>query len=425
MKTYKLKLTVLSAIHIGTGEDYEPINYVIDKIEQKNIDGQVVKKNIMFVFDEMEFFASLDSAQKQEFNTIVSNISADARFELYRFIVQNKQIAKKIAFQKINVLDSVAKDYYKSIGKVVQREGNGKKVFNSFTIAKTYISPNTQKPVLLGSSLKGSISTAFQEELYRQTKNYSKVQDLMLKPTKENIFKNFLIADANPIKQVTFIGEAINKKRNKESIKDDSGVKIRLQSILQSSEFNTQVTIKGDLDFFKIIKSCNDHYMPLFKSQFDYQTDAFTRQNLPDNFITKYENFTPKQNQFLLKVGKYSGARAVTVDGIRNIKIMQGKNKSPIYDDEETTFWSIVNLPFGWILAEVINTELPPTQQIDTPKNTIIQNHSTKSNIAPKTTIVDEKKEAKIQKINPPQKPQDKNKINESINNLKDKFNNR
>ena len=30
MKTYRLKLTALTPIHIGTGEVYEPTNFVID-----------------------------------------------------------------------------------------------------------------------------------------------------------------------------------------------------------------------------------------------------------------------------------------------------------------------------------------------------------------------------------------------------------
>ncbi len=55
MKTYKLKLTAISPIHIGTGEDYEPINYVIDKLDVKTADGKIVKKDYMFIFDEMEF----------------------------------------------------------------------------------------------------------------------------------------------------------------------------------------------------------------------------------------------------------------------------------------------------------------------------------------------------------------------------------
>ena len=355
MKTYKLKLTAISPIHIGTGEDYEPINYVIDKLDVKTADGKIVKKDYMFIFDEMEFYSSLDSEKKQEFDKIVSDISSDSRFKLYGFVASNKAVAKKIAFQKVSVLSDVAKDYYDGIGKVVQKEGNGKKVFNSFTISKTYISPNTNKAVLLGSSLKGSISTAYQEQLFKRTKDYENVKDLMLKPTKENLFKNFLISDANSIKQMTFIGEARNKKRMKAMSNDNSGVPIRLQAIYQTSEFQTQITIKDKLNFEEIMQSCNNHYLPLFKSQFDFETDEFTRKSLSDNFVKKYENFALQKNQFLLKVGKYSGARAVTVDGIRNIKILQGKNKSPRYDDEETTFWTINSLPFGWLLCELID----------------------------------------------------------------------
>ncbi len=361
MQTYKLKLTAISPIHIGTGEEYEPINYVIDKMKIKQADGKIIEKDYMFVFDEMNFFTSLDNTKKQEFNKIVSSTSYDAELELYRFILLNKEIAKQIAFQKVWVLPMVAQDYYKGIGKVVQKEKDGKKVFNKFAIAKTYITPNSQKPLLLGSSLKGSISTAYQEELFRQEKQgskedkYKNVENIMLKPTQDNLFKDFLIADANPLKQGTFIGEAINKKRNKEKEQDDSGVKVRLQAIMQTSEFVTQVTTKEDLDFKKIAKSCNDHYLPLFKSQFDHQTDAYTRSFLSDNFIEKYENFTLKANQFLLKVGKYSGARAVTVDGVRNIKLMQGRNNPPKYSDEETTFWAINKQPFGWLLCEILD----------------------------------------------------------------------
>ena len=355
METFKLKLTVISPIHIGTGEDYEPINYVIDKTKVKLPDGKIVEKDYMFVFNEIEFFSNLDNAKKQEFNKIVSNTSYDARFQLYGFISINKDIAKKIAFQKVSVYKSVADEYYKGIGKVVQKEGDGKKVFNNFTIAKTYISPNSQKPILLGSSLKGSISTAYQEELFNQEKQgnkeerYKNVENKMLKPTQDNLFKNFLIADAIPIKQGTFVSEAINKKRKIER----SGIPVRVQAIVEGSEFKTQVTIKEKLDFKSIIKSCNDHYLPLFKSQFNTQTDEFTRASLSDTFLSKYEKLSLNPNQFLLKVGKYSGARAVTIDGIRKIKIKT--NRGFVDKDEETTFWSIDKKPFGWLLCEIID----------------------------------------------------------------------
>ncbi len=65
MKTYKLKLTAISPIHIGTGEEYEPINYVIDKLDIKIADGEIIKRDYMFVFDEMEFYTNLDNQRKQ------------------------------------------------------------------------------------------------------------------------------------------------------------------------------------------------------------------------------------------------------------------------------------------------------------------------------------------------------------------------
>ena len=221
MKIYKLKLTAISPIHIGTGEDYEPINYIIDKMDVKTADGKVIKRDYMFVFDEMKFYSNLDNTKKAEFNKIVLDTSYDARFKLYGFIASNKVVAKKIAFQKIWVFPAVANEYYNAIGKVVQKEGNGNKVFNSFIVSKTYISPNKNKPILLGSSLKGSISTAYQEKLYKKIRNYEDVQNLMLKPTKENLFKNFLISDENTLKADTFIDKADNLKRKKYTTNDN------------------------------------------------------------------------------------------------------------------------------------------------------------------------------------------------------------
>jgi len=47
-----------------------------------------------------------------------------------------------------------------------------------------------------------------------------------------------------------------------------------------------------------------------------------------------------KQNAaFLVRIGRHSGAEAVTIEGKRNIKIMQGKEKSPLWRNHSTTFW--------------------------------------------------------------------------------------
>jgi CRISPR-associated protein Csm5 len=54
MKSYKLKLTALTPIHIGTGEHYEPTNFVIDG-------------GYLYEFDEIKFYEKLDKEQQENF----------------------------------------------------------------------------------------------------------------------------------------------------------------------------------------------------------------------------------------------------------------------------------------------------------------------------------------------------------------------
>ena len=132
-------------------------------------------------------------------------------------------------------------------------------------------------------------------------------------------------------------------------------MKVRYEVINSKSEFKTTFTIKNNkFGIDELVKACNSHYMPIFTSQFDYETDEFTREALSDKFIEKYEHLKLTDNQFLLRVGKHNSARAVTVDGVRKIKIMQGRGQKPKISDEETTAWLINKQPFGWLLCEIL-----------------------------------------------------------------------
>ncbi|GHS86295.1 type III-A CRISPR-associated RAMP protein Csm5 [Campylobacterota bacterium] len=361
MKTYKLKLKALSPIHIGTGETYEPTNYVIDSAPAKIPDGTLVSVHRLFEFDGVDLYKALDEKGRQEFDRIVSLNDPNARFKLYDFI-HNKNIdkAKRVAKYKYKVDKDVYDDYKEKIGKVVQKEGKGKSVFNEFLISKTYKLPNNGKPIVLGSSLKGSISTAYQELLYKEKHNYEVVKKIMLEPNDDNLFKRFIVSDSMPPEKPvsTTIGMVVNIKRNKET---KPNLPTRLELIAKDTEFITSIKLDEQaLDMQKIAKSCNDHYMPIFKSLFNDQTDSQIYETLSDDFYGKYNNWSPANNQFLVRIGKHSGARAVTVDGVRAIKIMAGKGKEPKTAEEETTTWlyesgDSISLPLGWLLCEIID----------------------------------------------------------------------
>lgn len=343
MKHYKITMKLLSPVHIGTGKDYEPINYVMHKKQVIKQDGSKSEQAFLYNFDEMDFFNALDQAKQKEFSDCASNI-----FALHKFIKQNKITAQKVAFCKILTSKRCFTKYEENLGKAVQKEGGGKKVFNQFVIAQTFKNPNTHKAIIPGSSIKGAISTAYQELLYKKYKNYKDVESQMLKPNEQNLFKDLLISDSQEFAQ-TYIDEAKNIKRKK----DKEGITAVLEVISDTNAENSfTLSIKDNAKFSikDLAKACNDHYESIFDSIF-HDENVLRTGSVSDKFLDLCKSLQINENQFLLRVGQHSGARAVTVDGIRSIAIMQGKEKDPKFEKEESTIWLINKKPFGWILC--------------------------------------------------------------------------
>jgi CRISPR-associated protein Csm5 len=370
MKKFKIKMTALTPIHIGTGESYDPTNFVIDG-------------NYLYEFDEMKFFEKLDKAGKEKFIKAVEKSGADSLFEIHRFIKQHKNIAKQAYINKVQVTSGISKAYEEKIGKVVQiggRNRSKKNIFNQFQIEKTIRSLNGDNRVYItGSSIKGSLLTAFGEFIYKRDKALYNKMFKSCSPSQDgNIFKDLSISDSKPIKTYSIIGYALNKERFED---DENGPKTILEVIYSNenvnSEFEFELTIKDDIknckEFNKklsinnIKKACDEHYLPIFKQQFKPKTffkgreiDDFTNEYFSDDFYNKYKDFKLKNNQFLIRVGKYSQARAVTIDGIRKIRVKVDRYRSEIFNQETTTWMfsfkedSNSNLiPFGWVLCEI------------------------------------------------------------------------
>ena len=344
-KNYKSKLKPISPIHIGTGEAYEPMNYVIDK----GMDD----KYYMYVFNEFEFFKKLDEKSKDEFMKIMEHSSNISLLKLQSFVKSRMALAKNLHYRKILASKDFGKEYIEKVGKIVQIEKDAQEIINKLVVEKTFISPNLNKAIIPGSSLKGAVATAFWEmKVIDEEQQYNDVKKIMSATNRKNPFSHLLISDSKIIKSSTFIDIAKNIKRNKIS-KD--GLSVAHEVISIESEFEISLIIKNNAIKIEDIKNaCNDHYLPIFESQFDDETDKFIKKELENEFIKKYMNFKPAGNQFLLRVGKHSGARAVTVDGERKILIMQGKGKKPKISEEETTAWLINKQPFGWLLCEIL-----------------------------------------------------------------------
>ena len=361
MRSYKLKLTAITPIHIGTGEDYEPTNFIIDS-------------GYLYEFDEQEFFEKLDDKRKKEFlKAVESEKVDDSLFEIHRIIKNNKKKAIESAISKVQVSKGIERDYNNKVGRVVQIEGGRRvrknKIFNRFKIARTLRLSNGKRVYIPASSIKGSIATAYQELIYKRDRAEYENLFERLKP-QERIFKNLKIADTTPIKTYAIVGYSLNKERFED---DEFGPSNKLETIYMGSEFETTISIDSysvekNLTFDDIVEACNRHYFPLFQQMFKPKTifknqkvDDFTNEYFSEAFYERYRKFELKDNQFLLRVGKHSGARAVTIDGMRRIRVKKDKRNWEILDQETTTWMfgggenSLNSLiPFGWVLCEVL-----------------------------------------------------------------------
>lgn len=156
MKThdcYRLHLTPLAPIHVGTGESYEPTNYVIEE-------------GVLHEFDTGAAVAALAPSDRTQLLGIGNRKpDADMIQAVQRFFFERRKPLMAHAVQRIPVLNGVAQLYANRVGQTANCEADGKKVLNKLEIDRTSFNPITRQPVLFGSSLKGAIRTALLDEM--------------------------------------------------------------------------------------------------------------------------------------------------------------------------------------------------------------------------------------------------------------------
>ena len=145
LNRHTLHLTPLSPIHLGTGEDYEPTNYII-------------ADNALYAFDPAQ--AELDPAQRNKLLGVAK--SGDIQ-RIQQYFADNPDPFRAAAHSISSVSPALASEYHKSLGKVAQREQRGNLVFNRLNIERTATNPHNHTPLIPGSALKGCLRTALME----------------------------------------------------------------------------------------------------------------------------------------------------------------------------------------------------------------------------------------------------------------------
>lgn len=395
LQHYTLKYTPLSPVHIGTGESYEPTNYVID-------DGT------LYEFDTGGAVSALSANDRAELSKIVSKPDAQMLKSVQKFFYDRRGALKPWAVNAIPVLDGVARLYESRVGQTANRESNGGQVLNKLEIDRCAYNPINRQPVLFGSSVKGAIRTALLDQINKgarahERKGLHEFQGRLLKYRDPN--RGQLKLELDPLRLVSLSDSSWQSKtslptsqvflavnRKKSPVLNEQGqlrqsMGENLYQILEcipacyAQSFIGQLTLQQvgtanhpglpatDLRFSAetIAHACNRFYLPILTAERKLMQERGYSHSDWYKTITDILSISSEKlktgKAFLLRVGRHSGADSITVSGARNgnIKIMKGKGQPPEYADTPKTLWLAAQtkdqrtnlLPFGWLLVEV------------------------------------------------------------------------
>ncbi|OSI34347.1 hypothetical protein [Neisseria dumasiana] len=383
LQQHHLYLTPLSPLHLGTGEDYQPTEYVIS-------DG------IMYVFDPAQ--ATLNKAQYDELMSVAQRGNF---IEIQKYFKKHAATFQDCAYKAIGVGRALEREYNDKLGKAVQQEGNGKKVHNQLSIECTAVNPLTHQPYIPGSAFKGSVRTALLDALTRQSppaeapnsRSAAKYENEKLGSFASDIMRLFKTADFMPFETVsTQIQYAVNHKKQA-VIKDGKiqaakGVTGRRETIqhAQYRRFQTACTIQHlllahqpyiknperklpnaglqPIDLKQLAIYVNTYHLPRWHKE----NQILEERNLVSPEWLKQtrqliDDLKPQLEQgtiMLMRLGKNGGAESKTLDGHAKIAI-KGKGGRYTLQSNTTTVWLAAQsdkethglLPFGWVLIEI------------------------------------------------------------------------
>ena len=387
LNRHTLHLTPLSPIHLGTGEDYEPTNYIIDAAE-----------NALYAFDPAR--AELDANQRGKLLNIAK--SGDIQ-QIQKYFADNPEPFRTAAHSISSVSDAIASEYQKSLGHVVQREQRGNHtdaVYNRLNIERTATNPHTCAPLIPGSALKGCLRTALLEERSANhhgenptSKTANRFEQEHLGNFATDLLRLVKPADLAATGDIaTHICYATNHKKKNIIGKDGRPVEgkgvtgrretiqhgqyrafsgsLTLQNLLLDHRpriKNPEKTLPGETrpDFTRLIRAANRYHWQRFHDenaklaerglvhpQWQRSTEQLLRQLIPQ---------FDAGNILLVRLGKNGGAEAKTLEKYAQIKIMGAKNAKPTYEKHTKTVWLAAEndktkrdlLPFGWALIEI------------------------------------------------------------------------
>lgn len=381
IETVSIAVTPLTPIHVGCGEDFEPTGYVIDG-------------GVLYEFDATRI--DLTAAERSDLLRVVSRPADEAIRAVQSFFFEKRHRCMKASRLKVPVAAGVEEWYRNRVGRVAQRESSGRTVSNQLEIERTAHHPHTGRPYLPGSSIKGSIRTAWLNSIdpsvtARDPKSCpeepaSRVEAKLLGGTfAKDPFRLVKVADANGERVASRVIFCVDRDKERNHSRSGERVEknlfVRREAIVGGQYRVLSGEIRFDLlpgidneaktparekrigGFLDLARACNGFYIPRLKSDLA----LIRRRFADDRWVDRVEKLLgalqpafDSGRSMLVRVGRHSGAESVTLDKWRGIQIRGGKRRQTDWSREATTIWLAAEredsraelLPFGWLLIE-------------------------------------------------------------------------
>ena len=389
---YKLKISNFSPLHIGMGPDdeYTPFN-------------SIIKENVLINFDTVDFAGLLTEKEKDKLNTIIEkslNIKGSISSNLLAirdFIKEKDVYSYQKAKKLIPVTSSVLKKYNDNIKSAANIESKStknkeEKVLNNLSFKRTYYSPISQKAIIPGSSIKGAIRTALlnyenesEKKIHTKQQNKALEKELFKGDFKTDPMRLIFVSDSDAMNTTeynydTIVGFILNASKK---FKGTTKVPIKSEVIspMRKHSFDSSITIQNTRGHYKeddvpeiefsiktIVKACNQFYKNILKSEFERleNSERISEgwKKVASSCLTGHISKELDDGRaFLLRVGRFSGSEAITIDGARKIEIRNIKQKTSEIKDSSGTMGLYSDtdknpnnmFPMGWIIAQVDN----------------------------------------------------------------------
>jgi len=350
----KVRLHILSPVHIGCDDVYEPTSFVIDE-----------KKKKLIEFDPLEFIKSLPAQDKKKFMDICMQGSITSIVSIYKFLF-NRQIQGK----EVEIADGLVSHYRRVKDLPTNNEKIIKQELNQFAISRTAYNPHNNLPYIPGSSIKGAMRTAYLSKLAvekkitgRRDRAKELESELLEGSFDRDPFRMVKVSDFLPVGEVkTKIFYAVNKKKKTSNYKARGPFQV-LETVVKGSIFEGIINIEtpekiarinNPLKIDSLLKSINEFYIKTFNNE---------QAILKEISVGLIKREDALSEATIIRIGRHSGAESVTIEGNRSIKI-KGRGNEFSYKDHATTLWLASEtsnptnnnglIPFGWALLEIL-----------------------------------------------------------------------